>query len=201
MNKLENIFSLDSVKYSEKYFKYLSEILLNINSIEIAQFIDLIMNVRERGATIFFIGNGGSAATCSHFANDLLIGTASYQKPIRAISLVDNNAILTAIGNDYGYDQIFTRQLKMLARPGDAVVAISASGNSPNLVDAVKYCKEKSIVTLSLVGFDGGLLKQISDHYVHVQTGFKEYGPAEDAHMILDHLVMTFISRKIKEVA
>src|SRR6185369_2467294 len=109
----------------------------------IAKFIEILLQARERHARIYFIGNGGSAATASHFANDIAIGTRSWAKPFRAISLTDNVAILTAIGNDYGYTEIFVAQLKAVMEPNDVVVAISASGNSPNIIEAVRYANEQ----------------------------------------------------------
>src|SRR6187455_2186872 len=133
MNNVDRIFTNDPVAFAEAYLDYLSTVLKNIDRSEIGAFIETLLDARERAATIFFIGNGGSAATSSHFANDIAIGTNSYDKPFRALALSDNNAIITAIGNDFGYEEIFSRQLQVLAKPGDVLVAISASGNSPNL--------------------------------------------------------------------
>ena len=146
----------------------------------------------------FFIGNGGSAATASHFANDIAIGTNSYEKPFRAVSLTDSNAIITAVGNDFGFEEIFVRQLRVLGRAGDVVVAISASGNSPNLLRTFDYAKKIDIKTVAITAFDGGKMKQMADEGVHVPTAPKEYGPAEDAHMVLDHLVGAYLMRVIK---
>lgn len=199
MNQLDKIYSKNPARYSKDYIKYLSNILLEIDPDSVARFINLILDCRKKEASIYFIGNGGSAATCSHFANDLQIGTRSPSKPIKAISLTDNVAIVTAIANDYGYDFVFLQQIQMLAKPGDLVVGISASGNSPNLVKAFEYCKNNSIRTFALVAFDGGQMLSIADDAIHVKTDRGEYGPAEDAHMIIDHLVMTYISKSIKD--
>ena len=146
----------------------------------------------------FFIGNGGSTATASHFANDIAIGTNSYDKPFRAVSLTDSNAIITAVGNDFGYEEIFVRQLQVLGGAGDVVVAISASGNSLNLLRTFDYAKKIDIKTVAITAFDGGKMKQMADEGVHVPTAPKEYGPAEDAHMVLDHLVGAYLMRVIK---
>ena len=145
----------------------------------------------------FFIGNGGRTATASHFANEISIGTKSYDKPFRAVSLTDSNAIITAVGNDFGYEEIFVRQLRVLGSAGDVVVAISASGNSPNLIRAFDYAKSIGIKTVAITAFDGGKIKQMADEGVHVPTAPKEYGPAEDAHMVLDHLVGAYLMRLI----
>ena len=200
MNNLDRIFTKDPVAFAEAYLDYLTSVLKTIDTREIGQFIETLLDARERGATIFFIGNGGSTATASHFANDIAIGTNSYEKPFRAVSLTDSNAIITAVGNDFGFEEIFVRQLRVLGRPGDVVVAISASGNSPNLIRAFDYAKSIGIKTVAITAFDGGKMKQIADEGVHVPTALKEYGPAEDAHMVLDHLVGAYLMRFIHTV-
>jgi D-sedoheptulose 7-phosphate isomerase len=198
MNNLDRIFTKDPVAFAEAYLDYLTSVLKGIDTREVGQFIETLLDARDRGATMFFIGNGGSAATASHFANDIAIGTNSYDKPFRAVSLTDSNAIITAVGNDFGYEEIFVRQLRVLGRAGDVVVAISASGNSPNLIRAFDYAKSIGIKTVAITAFDGGKMKQMADEGVHVPTGPKEYGPAEDAHMVLDHLVGAYLIRVIK---
>ena len=200
MNNLDRIFTKDPVAFAEAYLDYLTSVLKTIDAREIGQFIETLLDARERGATIYFIGNGGSAATASHFANDIAIGTNSYDKPFRAVSLTDSNAIITAVGNDFGFEEIFVRQLRVLGRAGDVVVAISASGNSPNLIRAFDYAKSIGIKTVAITAFDGGKMKQIADEGVHVPTAPKEYGPAEDAHMVLDHLVGAYLMRFIHTV-
>ena len=200
MNNLDRIFTKDPVAFAGAYFDYLTSVLKTIDTREIGQFIETLLDARERGATIFFIGNGGSTATASHFANDIAIGTNSYEKPFRAVSLTDSNAIITAVGNDFGFEEIFVRQLRVLGRAGDVVVAISASGNSPNLIRAFDYAKSIGIKTVAITAFDGGKMKQMADEGVHVPTAPKEYGPAEDAHMVLDHLVGAYLMRFIHTV-
>lgn len=198
MNNLDRIFTKDPAAFAGAYLEYLSSVLKGIDTSEIGQFIQTLLDARERGATIYFIGNGGSAATASHFANDLAIGTNSYDKPFRVISLTDNQAIITAVGNDFGYDEIFVRQLRVLGRAGDVVVGISASGNSSNLLRTFEYAKSVGIKTVAITAFDGGKMKQMADECVHVPTAPKEYGPAEDAHMVLDHLVGAYLMRIVQ---
>lgn len=197
MNNLDRIFTKDPVAFAVAYFEYLNSVLNGINAAEIGRFIHTLLDARDRGATIYFIGNGGSAATASHFANDLAIGTNSYDKPFRVISLTDNQAIITALGNDFGYEEIFARQLRVLGVAGDVVVGISASGNSSNLVRAFEYAKLADIKSVAITAFDGGKMKQMADECVHVPTAPKEYGPAEDAHMVLDHLIGAYLMRFI----
>ena len=179
--------------FARRYLDRLRALLDEMDTAAIARFVAVLVAARERKARIFFMGNGGSAATATHFANDISIGNGSWSKPFRAVSLVDNMAVLTAVANDHGYDHIFTIQLRTQMSPGDVVVAISASGNSPNVVGAVEYARANGAVTVGLTGFDGGRLKELADVSVHVPTGTGEYGPVEDVHMILDHLVGAYL--------
>jgi D-sedoheptulose 7-phosphate isomerase len=198
MNNIDRFFTPDPVAFSAAYLDYLQSVLRKLDTAQIGRFIGTMLDARKRGVTIFFIGNGGSAATASHFANDLSIGTNEYEKPFRALSLTDNVPIVTAVGNDFGYEDIFVRQLRVLAKPGDVLVAISASGNSPNLLKAFDYACTAGIKTVAITAFDGGKMKLVADEGIHVPTEPKEYGPAEDVHMVLDHLVGAYLMRFVK---
>lgn len=198
MNNIDRIYTEDIEQFSKSYFDYLKQVLDSVDTSEIKAFVEEILAARDREATIFFIGNGGSAATSSHFANDLAIGTQSYEKPFRVMSLTDNVPVMTALGNDFGYEEIFVRQLKVFGKKGDILVGISASGNSPNLITSFEYAKSIGIQTVAITAFDGGKMKQVADRGIHIPTQPKEYGPAEDAHMILDHLVGAYLMRVIK---
>lgn len=198
MNNLDRFFTKNPADFASSYLQYLTEILGRIDPQAVGRFVEVLLSARERGGTVFFIGNGGSAATASHFANDLAIGSNSYEKPLRVVSLVDNQAIITAVANDFGYEEIFVRQLRVLGRAGDILVGISASGNSPNLIKAFEYARQAGIMTVAITAFDGGKMKQMADDCIHVPTESKEYGPAEDAHMILDHLIGSYITRLVQ---
>lgn len=200
LNTLDHIFSQSERPrdYVKRYFKHLSDVLNRIDPIAVENFIDALIDCRENCRQIFFIGNGGSAATASHFANDIGIGTRTKKLPFKAISLTDNVAILTALGNDEGYDKIFTKQLELYLNPQDLVVAISASGNSSNIIDAIKFARAKDAKIVGLTGFDGGMLRELSHINIHIDTMKGEYGPVEDAHMIIDHLVGTYLSRFVQ---
>ena len=199
-NKLDELFQQDKAPaaFAKNYSAYLSEILSKMDYLEIGKMIEAILDARQRGAQIFFIGNGGSAATASHFANDISIGTRVTEKPFKAISLTDNVAVITAIGNDDGYEQIFTKQLQNFSQSGDILVAISASGNSPNIIHAVNYARQRGLKIIGLTGFDGGKLRELSDIKIHVQTQKGEYGPVEDVHMFIDHLIGSYFNRIVK---
>ncbi len=200
MNNIDRFFTPDPVAFAGAYINYLQSVLLRVDTAEIGRFIETLLDARGRGATIFFIGNGGSAATASHFANDLAFGTNDYEQPFRAISLTDNVPVLTALGNDFGYEEIFVRQLRVLGKKGDVLVGISASGNSPNLLKAFDYALSAGIKTVAITAFDGGKMKTMADEGIHVPTESKEYGPAEDAHMVLDHLVGAYLMRYVRAV-
>ena len=199
MNKIDSFYTEDIEQFSKAYFSHLKEIFDKISLSEIKSFIEILLTARESGATIFFIGNGGSAATASHFANDLAFGTNEYKKPFKVMSITDNVATLTALSNDYGYDDIFVRQLRIYSNKKDVLVGISASGNSQNLINAFEYASTVGIKTVALTAFDGGRMREISDYGIHVPTDKKEYGPAEDLHMILDHLVSNYLMRLVKK--
>ena len=200
MNNIDRIYSesLSLKDYSRSYIKYLASVLNNISLTDIEKFVEVLLEARERESSIFFIGNGGSAATASHFANDIAIGTRTYEKPFRVISLCDNQAVITAIANDDGYEKIFSQQLEVLLKKQDVVVAISASGNSPNLIDAIETAKKMSAISVGISAFDGGKMKEMVDVSLHVPTEKSEYGPAEDAHMILDHLISNYLMRFVR---
>lgn len=197
MPTLEQILreSADAAQFARAYLDYLSGLLRSLDPKAIAGFIQELEAARAKAQTVFVIGNGGSAATASHMANDLSVGAhpADGSPPFRVLSLTDNVAAMTAIGNDAGYQNLFVYQLRAHYRAGDRLVAISASGNSPNLVEAARWVKKQGGRVMALVGFDGGELKRLADLAIHVQTPKGEYGPVEDVHMIMDHLVYSWL--------
>jgi D-sedoheptulose 7-phosphate isomerase len=149
-----------------------------------------LRKARDTGATVYIAGNGGSAATATHWANDLGKATKrSGGKPIRVLCLNDNMSWLTALANDEGYDRVFSGQLENFARPDDLLVVISTSGNSQNLVSAVELAKDRGTATIGFLGFDGGALKNMVDDLVWVPTEIGAYELAEDSHMTLCHIL------------
>lgn len=191
--------AMSKEEFSKTYKENLIDIIDGVSDREVSNFINILLTAREKKSTIYFIGNGGSASTASHFVNDLSIGTKSLVKPFRAVSLCDNHAVMTAIANDYGYEEVFSRQLDVLLKKDDVVVAISASGNSSNLINALNLAKDKMAVTVGLSAFDGGMLKKLADISVHVPTQKGAYGPAEDVHMMLDHLVTGYLTSVVAQ--
>lgn len=202
MNKLERLFtgSQSGSDYARRYASYLSELLSQLDFQAVDKIVEVFLKARANGNTIFFVGNGGSAATCSHFAEDLALGTfINGKKPFKALSLTENTPYITALGNDEGYEDVFVGQLRVLFNAGDILFAISGSGNSPNLVKAIEYATSKGSTTIGIIGFDGGRLKNICHHCVHIETREGEYGPVEDIHLILAHIVSTYLMFKLRE--
>ena len=185
-----------SKEFSDEYLEYLTILIAQLDRSAISRFADLLLESRENKTTTFFLGNGGSASTATHFVNDVSLGSRQFEKPFRAISLCDNQAVITAIANDDGYENIFLQQLQTLATPGDTIVCISASGNSKNLIKAIEYARENNIYVVGLTAFDGGYLKNNCDLNIHVPTKIGEYGPAEDLHMVICGLVGSYFRAK-----
>ena len=160
--------------------------------------VQLLCAARDRGAMIYVAGNGGSAATASHWVNDLGKATkCSGQAPMRVMSLTDNVSWLTALANDEGYERIFSGQLENFAQAGDVMIVISASGNSQNLLEAVELARSRGVLTVALLGFDGGVLKHKVDDYLWLPTEKGAYGLVESAHSIICHVLTTCLAQNL----
>jgi D-sedoheptulose 7-phosphate isomerase len=175
------------------YSSRISAALAATNPESIEKVIEAILECSSSNGTIWLIGNGGSASTSSHFATDLSRCINANGKPVKGVSLCDNSGLITAIGNDFGFEEIFVNQLTNLAMNNDLLISISASGNSTNLIKAINYAKSKLIKTVALTGFNGGVLHKICDYSVHVPTGLGDYGVSEDSHSIISHYICSQI--------
>ena len=154
----------------------------------VARLINTFKQALKDDRQIFIFGNGGSAANASHFVTDLGKGSSDkIGKRFRCVTLNDNVSWLTALGNDYCYEDIFKRQLENFARPGDLVFVMSVSGNSPNLVKAVEWAGKQGLHTIALVGGKRGRLAQLASDVVVVNS--EHYGKVEDTHMLICHLI------------
>ena len=178
--------------YVNKVVSYMS----NIDLYSVTRVFTILQQARDNGATIFVAGNGGSAATASHWANDLGKATKrSGQTFIRVVCLNDNTSWLTALANDEGYDRVFSGQLENFSSPDDVLVVISASGNSPNLLRSVELAKDRQMTTVAFLGFDGGALKDMVDEPVWIPTPVGEYEAVEDCHMSICHTLAGCLSQ------
>lgn len=179
-------------EYASRYFDYLGQVMKSIDTTAIERLGDEIEAARLAGNTIFVAGNGGSASTATTIANDLGFGVlmkTSADPPLRFFALTDNTSVMTAIANDTGYQNLFVGQLGIYFRPGDRLLAISCSGNSPNIVEAAEWVKARGGRVVAFTAFDGGKLAGLADIRVHVPTEKGEYGPAEDLHLIFNHIL------------
>ena len=156
---------------------------------EIKQLVSLLQEARDAGSTIYVAGNGGSASTVGHYVIDWMLGTEITEPSIRVVSLADSTASITATANDKSFQDVFSRQVRHLGRPGDVVLVVSASGNSPNLVALGHRARSMNMKFVAITGFDGGALKKIADISVHVPTEVGDYGVAEDLHLMVGHVV------------
>ncbi len=178
---------------AENYFTQLKSAIEQINPADIQEIADILYKAYQDGKTIYLIGNGGSASTSSHIAIDIGKGTLNNfydkkEKRIRIIALTDNVAAITAISNDLSYEDIFVEQLHNLINPGDIVIGISGSGNSPNIIKGLMHAKAEGAVTIGFLGFhDGGRAKEFVDFDITIQS--KHYGVIEDLHMSLGHIL------------
>ena len=187
---MKKIADLSVSGIAHGYFDYVAELIQSIDLSALERVVNHLRSAREHGASVYVMGNGGSAATASHFAND--IGKAakvSGRTPIRVLSLVDSMSWLTALANDEGYGSVFTGQLDNHLRPGDVVVVISSSGNSMNLVRAVELARTRGATSIGILGFDGGTLRGLVDISMFVPSRPGYYGPVEDVHLMLLHVI------------
>jgi D-sedoheptulose 7-phosphate isomerase len=162
------------------------------------RFVEALYAGFEQGRTVFLIGNGGSAANASHFGQDLAKGTLSSMsatRRFRVVPLTDNIGFITALANDEGYDSIFEQQLRNLAASGDLLVAISGSGNSPNVIRAVEYAHSIGMTVIGVTGFDGGKLKAMADLSVHIPVD--DMGMTEALHGVVFHLAMCRLRERL----
>src|SRR6476620_5578385 len=171
----------------------MADLQASLSTLDLAAILRIVERIRvarDAGRTVFIAGNGGSAATASHWVNDLGKATKrSGRTPIRVMSLSDNTSWLSALANDEGYERAFSGQLENFARRDDVLIVLSASGNSPNLVKAVETAKENDLVTVGLLGFDGGALKDMVDEYVLIASAKGAYELVEDAHSAVCHAI------------
>lgn len=163
--------------------------LENIVVDDLSFVVDLFKEILRKDKTLFLAGNGGSAATAQHFAVDIGVGSLASGNALKAISLVDNAPIITASSNDFGYEQVFSRQLTLLGKTDDLLMLFSASGNSENLLSVNRTALSMGIKSLSFTGFDGGRLKRETTYNLHIPTEVNDYGLVEDIHSCFCHIL------------
>ena len=189
---------------SDRYLEHLQNELAKINKNAMQRWADLIYESWEQEKFVFIFGNGGSGTTASHMAEDLGKSTLpeselqdTSKKRLKVLSLTDNAGWIMAVGNDLSYDQIFVQQLMNYGNPGDLVIAISGSGNSPNVLNAVQWANKQGLKTFGLTGYDGGQLKEIQQEGLHV--ALDDMGMVESIHLALFHWVLNDVFARINQ--
>jgi len=186
--------------------EYINEVKNSLDTLDIKKIntaVSMIVKAYDKGSRVFILGNGGSASTATHMACDLGKGTLSRfydnkEKRLRVISLSDNTALLTAYANDLSFEHAYVQQLRNLVEKQDLVIVISGSGNSKNLLKAIKYAKDQGAKTLGILGFkNGGKLAEMVDSAIIVQSN--HYGPVEDVHLVMNHLLSSCFAKIKRE--
>ena len=183
---------MDFMEFVEDYYQQYIRVLKSFDKSSLEPVLDTFLDVRDKDGTLWVAGNGGSAAIGDHTVCDITKGTHRDGQPtIKSISLTSNTAMLTALGNDIDYEQVFSQQLKYYLGKNDALLLVSSSGNSPNVVKACEYANSRGVPTIAFVGFKGGKLRRIAKHCVWIPI--ENYGMAEDAHQSLMHVTTQYI--------
>jgi len=184
----------------DSYFSMLKDAIDRIDRSEMINAAEVIKAAGEKKAAIYIVGNGGSAAMASHMACDLGKGASyGFERRYHAFALSDNISTLLALANDVSYDDIFVEQLKNCLRPGDVVIALSGSGNSPNILKAVEYANAHGGITIGMTGYIKGKLRAIAQHNVNLNIDNMQI--AEDLHLILNHNLVNLLTHGVGKVS
>jgi D-sedoheptulose 7-phosphate isomerase len=178
------------------YVKQVIDCAMNINQKDIDKVVMLLDEISTTRAGVYILGNGGSAAIASHFAIDLQKSGHARGKSIRAISLVDNVSVLTAVSNDIGYQEVFSWQINELCDSKDLLITISSSGNSSNIIHALSAASSKGMKTISISGFEGGKASKLANVSLVAKSEPGEYGLVEDSHSMLCHYISSLLRLK-----
>ena len=163
-----------------------------------ARAVDVVVNAYRHGGRLYLAGNGGSAADAQHIAAELVVRLAKDRRPLPAEALTTDSSILTAIGNDYGYEAIFARQIEAKLRAGDVFLGISTSGNSPNILAALRQCRAQKIPSLLFSGRDGGPARALADHCILVSG--EDTSTIQELHIVLGHTLCEAVERAVLDV-
>ena len=189
---------LDFKAFADAYYERFATVLKEFDKQPISAVLEVLDRVAERGGTVWVAGNGGSAAISDHTVCDASKGThVEGRPPIRTVSLASNGPMLTALANDIAYDRVFSEQLKYYLGEDDAVLLVSSSGNSPNVIEACHFANQRGVPTIAFVGFKRGKLAELAKHVVWVPI--ENYGIVEDTHQSIIHVLTQFIRARNEE--
>ena len=196
MNNIDQIYSesLSINDYSKSYIDYLSSVLNNISLTDIEKFVEVLLEARERESSIFFIGNGGSAADAQHIAAELVGRYKTERRGLAAIALTTDTSTITSISNDYGYEKVFSRQIEALAKPGDVVIGISTGGSSKNVINALIKANQQKCMTIGLSGRDGGDFNDLCN--VNLVVPSNDTARIQEMHIFIGHTICHLIDQE-----
>jgi D-sedoheptulose 7-phosphate isomerase len=181
----------------QDYLNGLKKVIDELDIGEVNEVMEQLLAAYHRRASVYVFGNGGSASTASHFVNDFNKGVSEQlEGGFRFYCLNDNVPTMMAVANDISYNRVFALQLKNYLQPGDVVMAISGSGNSPNVIEAVRYANQRGIDTIGLVGYDGGKLKQLARCCIHIPVD--DMQKVEDLHLVMNHVMMALFKAHLE---
>jgi D-sedoheptulose 7-phosphate isomerase len=190
----------DFMDFVDNYYRRFVEVLQSFDRAPMRGVLETLERVQASGGTIWVAGNGGSAAIADHTVCDATKGTyVDGRPPLRTVSLTSNVAMLTALSNDFSYTDACWKQLVYYLQPNDAVLLVSSSGNSPNVVEACRYAHKAGVTTIAFVGFEGGKLRELADHVVWIPVD--NYGMAEDTHQSLIHVITQYLRARAEAAA
>lgn len=182
--------NLQAIQYD--YIIRLKNALDSIPQEPLERLSKALLSAWKEKRQVFIIGNGGSAGNAIHLANDFIYGISKkFGNALKVNALTSNSSVLTCLANDEGYSEIFVRQLAVLAEKGDIVLAFSGSGNSPNIIRALEYCKEKGIQSFAILGYSGGAAKELVDYPIHIAVNDMQI--SEDLQLIIGHILMQWL--------
>jgi D-sedoheptulose 7-phosphate isomerase len=186
----------DTQKTIEGYLSLVTNTIASLDRVQVEKAVEAFMRVHSEGKTIYVMGNGGSAATATHIAGDMVKGASfGLEKRFRVMSFADNMTAIMAVANDVSYDDIFVEQLKNFIQPGDLVLGISGSGNSKNVVKSLELAKSIGVETIAFCGYKGGAISQLADIVIHAKVMDMEV--AEDIHLIAFHTIKKEVMRRL----
>ncbi|MDP8908454.1 MAG: SIS domain-containing protein [Chloroflexota bacterium] len=185
--------------YIQNYIERLTATIASLPHDRIARLGASLLRAYRNDKQVFTVGNGGSSSTASHMAADLAKNTIGpNMRRFRIASLNENTAIVTALANDLGYEHIFSEQLINVIQPGDVLVAVSASGNSPNVLEAIRLARRENAEVMALLGFDGGEAAKLADNAIVVPSS--DYGVVEDVHLVINHMLVEYFQASLAEL-
>lgn len=184
-------------QHINNYIKGLTRTLEDFDWTPVEQLAEILYESVIKGNRIFLCGNGGSAGNAMHLANDFLYGIAPNGKAMKVEALPANAAVVTCLGNDIGYENIFSHQLKVKANANDVLIVLSGSGNSPNIISALLQAKQREMISVAILGFSGGEAKALADLAIHFAVDDMQI--SEDTQLIVGHMLMQYLNDKLAQ--